>query len=190
MTWKHLCITGPVWGESTGHMDGFVQERCNSSALAKELHLSCTNPSTCGFPSQRAIMQSFDIFYVISLNKLLNEQSCCPCFETPTCDITLMVMTSVIAWFQFWYPSIFLFTGTVWCQCWCCSQPPYVLWRSADYTSVTTPHCTSTSSSTAPLSSVSSGEYMSISYTQGFVLHWCFISIVLWFLTVHIDGFV
>ena len=26
--------------------DGLVQERCNSSALAMELHLSCTNPST------------------------------------------------------------------------------------------------------------------------------------------------
>ena len=28
-------------------IDGLVQERCNSSALAMELHLSCTNPSIC-----------------------------------------------------------------------------------------------------------------------------------------------
>ena len=28
------------------HIDGLVQERCNSSALAMELHLSCINPST------------------------------------------------------------------------------------------------------------------------------------------------
>ena len=28
------------------YIDGLVQERCNSSALAMELHLSCTNPST------------------------------------------------------------------------------------------------------------------------------------------------
>ena len=28
------------------HFDGLVQERRNSSALAMELHLSCTNPST------------------------------------------------------------------------------------------------------------------------------------------------
>ena len=28
------------------HIDGLMQERCNSSALALELHLSCTNPST------------------------------------------------------------------------------------------------------------------------------------------------
>ena len=27
------------------YIDGFVQERCNYSALAMELHLSCTNPS-------------------------------------------------------------------------------------------------------------------------------------------------
>ena len=29
------------------HVDGLVQERCNSSALAMELRLSCTNPSMC-----------------------------------------------------------------------------------------------------------------------------------------------
>ena len=27
------------------HIDGLMQERCNSSALAMELHLSCNNPS-------------------------------------------------------------------------------------------------------------------------------------------------
>ena len=29
------------------YIDGLVQERCNSSALAMELRLSCTNPSIC-----------------------------------------------------------------------------------------------------------------------------------------------
>ena len=29
------------------HFDGLVQEKCNSSVLAIELHLSCTNPSIC-----------------------------------------------------------------------------------------------------------------------------------------------
>ena len=29
------------------HFDGLVQERCSSSALAMELHLSCTNPLIC-----------------------------------------------------------------------------------------------------------------------------------------------
>ena len=31
--------------EHNSHVDGLVQERRNSSALAMELHLSCTNPS-------------------------------------------------------------------------------------------------------------------------------------------------
>ena len=31
------------------HIDGLVQERQNSSVLAMELRLSCTNPSTCAF---------------------------------------------------------------------------------------------------------------------------------------------
>ena len=42
-----ICI---FWGDVlyiiyTIHIDGLVQERCNSSALAMELHLSCINPS-------------------------------------------------------------------------------------------------------------------------------------------------
>ena len=32
------------------HLDGFVQERRNSSALAMELCLPCTNPSICVLP--------------------------------------------------------------------------------------------------------------------------------------------
>ena len=28
-------------------MDVLMQEKCNSSALAMELHLTCTNPSIC-----------------------------------------------------------------------------------------------------------------------------------------------
>ena len=33
-------------------IDGLVQERCNSSALAVELRLSFTNPSICPFIKQ------------------------------------------------------------------------------------------------------------------------------------------
>ena len=32
-------------GYSKNHLDGLVRERCNSSVLAMELHLSCINPS-------------------------------------------------------------------------------------------------------------------------------------------------
>ena len=35
------------------HIDGLVQVRCNSSALAMELRHSCTNPSTCFSVSMR-----------------------------------------------------------------------------------------------------------------------------------------
>ena len=40
-------ITAPhcIWIPPQGHVDGLVQERRNSSALAMELRLSCTNPS-------------------------------------------------------------------------------------------------------------------------------------------------
>ena len=34
------------WCMTTTYFDGLVQERRNSHALAMELHLSCTNPST------------------------------------------------------------------------------------------------------------------------------------------------
>ena len=34
-----------AWRKLDPHLDGLVQKRCNSSALAMELHLSCNNPS-------------------------------------------------------------------------------------------------------------------------------------------------
>ena len=36
-----------------GHLDGLVQERCNSSVLAMEFHLSCTNPSIWNIPNSQ-----------------------------------------------------------------------------------------------------------------------------------------
>ena len=50
--WYYVCITinfdiekHPLKGHlSDSHYDRFAQERCNSSALAMELHLSCINP--------------------------------------------------------------------------------------------------------------------------------------------------
>ena len=40
-------------------IDGLVQERCNSSALAKELHLSCTIPSICTIKSSKTFQMDF-----------------------------------------------------------------------------------------------------------------------------------
>ena len=45
------------------HIDGLVQERRNSSALAMELRLSCTNPSIYQFPCKKTLqkIRSFSI---------------------------------------------------------------------------------------------------------------------------------
>ena len=42
-----ICRVEFIWGNITflSYIDGSVQERCNSSALAMELRLSCNNPS-------------------------------------------------------------------------------------------------------------------------------------------------
>ena len=47
---KIVCHTTGHWSVSLcrRHVDGLVQERRNSSALAVELSLSCINPSMCG----------------------------------------------------------------------------------------------------------------------------------------------
>ena len=37
----------PIFFNGMDHLDGLVQERRNSSALAMELRLSCINPSIC-----------------------------------------------------------------------------------------------------------------------------------------------
>ena len=43
---KYINSLGP--GIAHVHIDGLVQERCNSIANALELHLSCTNPLIYG----------------------------------------------------------------------------------------------------------------------------------------------
>ena len=40
----HICVTRPQWVKGFHDIDGLVQERHNSSALAVELRLSCTKP--------------------------------------------------------------------------------------------------------------------------------------------------
>ena len=46
--WNHFHVTGPSWGESTGH---------------------------CWIPSQRPVTRSFAVFFNLRLNKRLNKQS-------------------------------------------------------------------------------------------------------------------
>ena len=52
-----FCVIGPLWGES---------------------------PVTGGFPLQRSVALSFDVFFGLRLNKPLNEQSRRRWFETPS----------------------------------------------------------------------------------------------------------
>ena len=54
------------------HVDGLVQERHNSSALAMELHLSCTNPLMCSLKvlSMKLMQKSIYQFCYFFLNKI------------------------------------------------------------------------------------------------------------------------
>ena len=45
--WALLCCKCQEFYGASWYIDGLVQERRNSSALAMELRLSCTNPSIC-----------------------------------------------------------------------------------------------------------------------------------------------
>ena len=56
-------------------------------------------PVTSGFPSQRPVMQSFDVFFDLRLNKRLSKQSRHRLFETPSrslshhCNVTIEALT-------------------------------------------------------------------------------------------------
>ena len=45
------------------------------------------SPVTGGFPSQRAVTRSFDVFFDLRLNKRLSKHSRCQWFETPSCSL-------------------------------------------------------------------------------------------------------
>ena len=45
------------------------------------------SPVTGGFPSQRPVTRSFDVFFDLRLNKRLSKQSRCWWFETPLCSL-------------------------------------------------------------------------------------------------------
>ena len=76
-------ITGPLWGNP---------------------------PVTGGFPSQRPVTQSFDVFFELCVNKRWNKQSRCRWFETPShslwrhCNVT--VKSQYAAVFFFWVATI------------------------------------------------------------------------------------
>ena len=55
-------------------------------------------PVTGGFPSQRPVMQSFDVFFDLCLNKRLNIQLKCLWFETLCTHYDITVMLNHLFW--------------------------------------------------------------------------------------------
>ena len=98
------------------NVDGLVQERRNSSALALELRLSCTNPSmwrqswhhdNCRFPMSSddktgTFSGSLSYFFVIHIIYL---QSCCPLYD-------IWVWSIFFQWWFFFIYFICLYTHT------------------------------------------------------------------------------
>ena len=85
------CITViPYWTRSWWHLH---MEKTSSITG----HLWGASPVTSGVPSQRYGNSSFEVFWVISLKNLLNNQSSCEWFEMPwhSCDNTKMLASSI-----------------------------------------------------------------------------------------------
>ena len=86
MMWWHgntFCITGPLWGESTGRWWNLITKGQLYGAW---------------------------YFLVVSLNRLLNKQSSCWCFEMPwhSCDVTVMLTAEGLAVCCPWCPDLIL----------------------------------------------------------------------------------
>ena len=78
---KWSILTHFILFNLSGHIDGSVQERCNSSALAMELRLSCTDPSICG--------EGHD--YVITSHRIMSQviTHLCPCYSAVYCKTSI-----------------------------------------------------------------------------------------------------
>ena len=60
-----ICRVEFIWGNITflSYIDGSVKERCNSSALAMELRLSCTNPSKYSPQNTKSRLNTFNCWW-------------------------------------------------------------------------------------------------------------------------------
>ena len=59
-----ICLQHMVSHGGVHHIDRLVQQRHNSSALAMELHLSCSNPSICGLVCQKQVSRTVTSNYI------------------------------------------------------------------------------------------------------------------------------
>ena len=71
------------------------------------------SPVTCKIPAQKPVTRSFDVFFVLHLNKRLTKQSSGRWFETPSsplwrhCNVFLSIMLSS------WHGNVFRITGSL-----------------------------------------------------------------------------
>ena len=64
-------------------------------------------PVTGGFPSQRPVTQSFDVFFDVHLNKQLNKPSRCWWFATPWRSLWRhmdLYAHCIVNYFRYWWP--------------------------------------------------------------------------------------
>ena len=69
--------------------------------VIKWKHFSCYWPFvrvTDGFPSQRPVTRSFDVFFDLRLDKRLNKHSRCRWLETPSCSLWLRCNANNLSW--------------------------------------------------------------------------------------------
>ena len=62
------------------------------SSISGNDHTACYQLVTGEFPSQRPVTQSFDVFFVLNLNKRLSKQSSGWWFETQSCSYGVIVV--------------------------------------------------------------------------------------------------
>ena len=78
MTWRSLCLSVytilvSAWPSNTTGRYMMTSSNRNISALLS--FRAGNSPATGEFPAQRPVMQSFDVFYDLHLNKRLSKQS-------------------------------------------------------------------------------------------------------------------
>ena len=112
-------MTFPDW--AIGHIDdvSLLLPLCEENS-------SVTN----GFPSEAASVMGVDVFYVVSMNRLIYKQPCCRWYEASCRDAMSVVRVSVYRW-----------------RCSCCSSLPF--WSRSRSTTSTSP-CTAGTPNTSP----------------------------------------
>ena len=97
---KVFCITGPLWGESTGH--NRIHLGTALSLWHHDLGMCSASLALCegnplDSPHKGPVKQSFVVFFAVNLNKPLSKQSIYQWFVTPWC-ITVVTVSRNSTW--------------------------------------------------------------------------------------------